>query len=554
MKKIALFISLALLLASCSTGTTPPIQSEPIVEETTPEPTLINIGVSALPSSYDPIASGLSEVTPLYTACYEGLFTYDTADGTITEGLCSDYTLSEDGLTYTFKLRDDAKYSNGALIVADDFVETFFRILDGEGNPTLQQMLADTIVGGAEYLLPPIERAEDFDIDSVGIFANGTHELEIVMTKPSSEFLQLLALPALAPTYNSSGHAEPVVDPTAEEMPDPIFVSSGAYYMINDDDSGITVTKNYHYYDMLEVPTDLLRFSEVNGDAALAFSEGRLDVIFNPEPELSTELSEHLYEVATFETSYIAFNLGEHPTNDAGVREALTLALDRDDLIEYYNIDAVPATGLVPPGVIYNGDDVSNIIERNRVESTSDEDEVEQALITAGYNDGVGLNMTMIVPATDPDVEIYRRVADVLTQNTGARIDFFVLSEEEYLEEIADGNFNITAARQSSDILNPSGILSLALSSSPYNISGYYDADFDLLLQEANIKPNFLQTKEGFQDAERHLIANLSFASLYHPVRSMIVAQDIEGYYFNAVGNLYVKNITAPIESNEGEV
>ncbi len=554
MKKIALFISCALLLVSCSTGTTPPIQPEPIVEGTAPEPTLLTIGVDALPSSYDPIASGMSDISPLFIACYEGLFTYDTTDGSLTEGLCSDYTLSEDGLIYTFNLRENAKYSNGLSIKADDFVKTIFRILDGEGNTQLQQKLAGMIVGADEYILPPGERTDDFEIESVGVYSNGNHEIEIVLQQPSAELIQLLALPALSPTYNSSGHSEPIADPTAEETPDPLFISSGAYYLIIDDDSGITAIKNNHYYDMLEVPTDLLRFSEVNGDAAFTFTQGRLDIIHNPELDLVVELSEHVYKTSSFDVSYIAFNLDEHPTNDIEVRNALALALDREGLIDYLNLDAVPASGLIPPGVIFNGDDVSNIIERNSMDTTSDEEVVEEALVTAGYRDGVGLNLTMIVPATDPDVEIYRRVADILEQNTGARIDFFVLSDEEYLEEIEDGDYNIVAGKQSSNTLNPNGILSLASSGSPHNIAWYYDTDFDNLLQEANMKPNFLQTKEGYQDAERHLIANLSFVPLYHTTKSLIVADGVEGYLYNPVGNLYVKNVDVAHEPNTDDV
>ncbi len=544
MKCIAFILSLLVVFASCSTGTTPPNQPESeVLEVSEPSaPSVLTVGVETLPNEYDPITTGLENVSPLFLACYEGLFAYDTSSGAIVPGLAEGYAISEDGLVYTFRLRENAKYSSGVTIVADDFVDTIFRILDGEGDPVLREKLAGLIVGGSDYILPSDQRPEGFDKDSVGVYSVSGTELTIELVRPASELLQLLTLPALAPTYRDDDRAQPVSKPSEEEPMGALFESSGPYYIVNEDDSGITVRRNNHYYGMLDLATDTMRFSELNDDSIFAFNEGRLDIIADPTEDMLNQLSGDVYTTSTFDTLYLAFNVEDLPTRTTSVRAAVNFSIDREELVDTATFSAVAANGIVAPGVAFTNEDYSDYPERNSLSTTFEPEKVEQELINARYRDGVGLRLTMVVDATDPYIETYRQVSEMIETNTGASLEFFVLSDEEYAETIEDDKFDITAGYIKGDILNPASMMAIAKSNSSQNISGYYDSTFDNLLNAASTMTNFTNTQEAFREAETHLIANTSFSPLLHMTQDVIVSQNADGWYMNAVGNLYVKN------------
>ncbi len=550
MKKITSLVLALVLLASC--GTTPP--NPVVVEEPEPEPEPITLTVSVdeLPAKIDPLSTGFGTVSPVYTACYEGLFSYDSVTGDLIPAICDSYNVSEDGLTYTFTLRSNAKYSNGDNITADDFVESFYKILDEEGDPFVRERLIEIISGADDYVLPEDEQPEEFTLSDVGIYSNGNYELEIILSKPYSEFVAMLTMPAFAPTYRGSNLPEQ--DPESEEL-QPIHVSSGPFVIASESSTEFVAIRNTSYYNMLEVTVEQLYFSNEFLDESLGFANGDINIILNPEQNIYTAFPGQLVEIASFNTVYLSYNTRRSPTSTLLVRQAISLAIDRNGLLdENLPEQGIPASGLVAPGYIYSGNDFSDTLERNNFNLNDSIDESQQALSSARFNDGVGLNITMIVRDSDPYITYYEELANSVRQITRGEISFVAMSDREYEEALESGSYNVAVGATLADVLHPAEPLSLLHSENIDNITGYDDNAYDELLFEAAMNPTGMHNKEALQSAETHLMANMPVAPLFHPVHRMLINDQTEGCIVNALGNLYVTNAYVAQEDTQYQV
>ncbi len=542
MIKISAILLAFLLFVSCGTTPSNPVIVEEPAEE--PLPITLSVAVDELPSENDPITSGFGQVSPVFTSCYEGLFSYDSVTGVLTPAICSDYSVSEDGLVYTFDLRTNAKYSNADPITADDFVETFYRILDGEGDPLVAEQLTELILGAEDYVLPASERPEEFDISDVGIYANGNYELELILTKPSYDLIPMLAMPAFAPTYRGNNFPdEKSAEDTDAEQFSPIHVASGPFAIASQKDGEFIAIKNTSYYNMLEVTVEQVVFSTDFLDETLGFANNEINIILDPEESLSTTFSGRLVETPSFDTVYLSFNTQRSPTNNLLVREAISLAIDRTMLVDILPAPAgMPATGLVPPGYVYGEQDFSDVLTRSSFNLSDDIEQSQQSLVDARFRDGVGLNLSMIVMDDDPYLAYYYEMVDMIRQTTRGELDLIELSEREFNEALGNGGYNIAAMTSTGDVVHPGTHLSTFHSDHPENYTGYDDNIYDGLINEATINPSGMQNKEILQEAEIHLMANFPIAPLFHPVQRVLINDNTDGCYLNPLGNLYITN------------
>ncbi len=548
MKIITLYLLSFLLLVSC--GTTPPIQ--PVVEvPQEPQSVVLTVAVDSLPTQYDPTLSGFGAVSPVLTACYEGLFSYDSVTGVLVNAICKDYTVSDDGLTYTFNLRTDAKYSNGDVISADDFVTTFFKLLDGEGEPEVGERLSKMISGADSYVLPVDEQPQDFTDADVAIYSNGPYELEIILNEPVADFVAMLASPVFSPTYSANN--PPAATDASQELQS-IFVTSGPYTIASATDGEVIAIKNNNYYNMLEVTVDQVVFSAQTLDETLDFANETLNVVVNPNDNICDTFPSMVYETASFNTAYISFNNRKSPTNNVLVRDALSLAINREELAQSVSPTIIPATGLVPPGYIYGDNDFVNLLERNSFNTQDSAQDAQKLLDTARFPEGVGLRLSMIVNKDDPYIGYYKDMADMITENTGADLSLIELNDNEFEETIERGDYNMAVAYTDADVLHPAQMLSLMTSTNHDNDTGFGDNIYDDMLATAAVNPKGIGQQEILQDAEVHLMANMPITPLFYPTNRILINDNTDGVLLNAVGNLYITNAYVDIGDELYEV
>ena len=316
------------------------------------------------PDKLDPALNSTVDGAILAINSFAGLFTYD-ADQKQVPDLAESYTVSDDGLTYTFTLKDDLKWSNGDTLDASDFVYSWNRAVD----PATASDYA--------YMFAPIKGyAEMTEMDADGNLVNPDATLAVTasedgktltveLTTPTAYFLDLCAFPTYFPVYQEAVEA---ADPEGNNPgawaldPGENFVCSGAYVLTEwNHNSSMVYEKNpyYHRADEVTIERQELMLSSDETAVFAAYNDGSLDFADGvPTAEIAgLEGNPEYHVIGTLGTYYVCFNVnsplfeGMSAEDAATLRKALSLFIDRDYIVTNIGqADQVPAGSFIPAG------------------------------------------------------------------------------------------------------------------------------------------------------------------------------------------------------------
>lgn len=316
------------------------------------------------PDKLDPALNRTVDGAILAINSFAGLFTYD-ADQKQIPDLAESYTVSDDGLTYTFTLKDDLKWSNGDTLDASDFVYSWNRAVD----PATASDYA--------YMFAPIKGyAEMTEMDADGNLVNPDATLAVTasedgktltveLTTPTAYFLDLCAFPTYFPVYQEAVEA---ADPEGNNPgawaldPGENFVCSGAYVLTEwNHNSSMVYEKNpnYHRADEVTIERQELMLSSDETAVFAAYNDGSLDFADGvPTAEIAgLEGNPEYHVIGTLGTYYVCFNVnspmfdGMSAEDAATLRKALSLFIDRDYIVTNIGqADQVPAGSFIPAG------------------------------------------------------------------------------------------------------------------------------------------------------------------------------------------------------------
>lgn len=316
------------------------------------------------PDKLDPALNSTVDGAILAINSFAGLFTYD-ADQKQIPDLAESYTVSDDGLTYTFTLKDDLKWSNGDTLDASDFVYSWNRAV----NPATASDYA--------YMFAPIKGyAEMTEMDADGNLVNPDATLAVTasedgktltveLTTPTAYFLDLCAFPTYFPVYQEAVEA---ADPEGNNPgawaldPGENFVCSGAYVLTEwNHNSSMVYEKNpyYHRADEVTIERQELMLSSDETAVFAAYNDGSLDFADGvPTAEIAgLEGNPEYHVIGTLGTYYVSFNVnspmfdGMSAEDAATLRKALSLFIDRDYIVTNIGqADQVPAGSFIPAG------------------------------------------------------------------------------------------------------------------------------------------------------------------------------------------------------------
>lgn len=491
------------------------------------------------PASLDPhIATGVPE-HHIMSSVMEGLVLKDRKSLEPRPGVAESWTISDDGRVYTFKLRDDARWSNGDPHIASDYVWSWWRAL----QPALGNQYA--------YMLFPIKNSKRYydreteDFGDVGVKALDQRTLQVTLTNPTPYFLQLLDHYSLFPVHQATiekfGNADQRGTRWSYEGN---LVSNGPFkldeWKIN---RHITVTRNLHYWDNDNVALNGIVFKPVENTVTeeRMFRAGQLHVTSNvPADKISTYRKSNLTELKIapyLGTYFYRLNIKTPQLQDRRVRRALGMAIDREKLVENITKGGqIPAYTMTPPGTM-------GYYPKSTL--AFDPEGAKNLLSEAGYPNGEGFPAIEILYNTN---EGHRKIAVALQEmwKEYLNIDIKLLNQEwkVYLATESAGDYQISRGGWIGDYVDPNNFLDMFLCGGGNNRTGWCNEEYDrLILEVAPSQSSHEERLAVFQQAETMLLDDMPIIPVYTYTSVKLVDSSVENLDGNIMNQAMYKDI-----------
>lgn len=575
-KLIVLLMALSLILvAACSPPTTKDEGKTPDddvdngsedvadVEETTKGQLVWNLGDE--PGSFDPQLTGTVIGGHIITNLFEGLL-IDTKDG-LEYGIAKSYDISanDEGVedtVYTFELREDAKWSDGKPLTANDFEYSWKRLCDPETASSYAFLITDYVVGAEEYFNNEGER------DDVKVEALDEYTLRVEIKQPTPYFLNLTAFSSYSPSREDMVN---ILEEGWEKDPE-TCISNGPFklteYKIN---SHMILDKNEEYWDKDNVELESIKVLMLQeGTTSLqGYQSGDiqvLDKIPNDDvPKLIAEDPNFVSE-SGMRAMFYSFNVDVEPVNDINVRKALTLAIDRKLLVDQVlRSGEVPAAGYVPAGFTLSDgssirelDEYGNPLKEFGIDPWNVQiEEAQEYLAKAGYPDGEGFpEIELLYNVNENDKKVAEAIQEMWKKNLG--IDVKLRSEEwsVFTSSRYDGEFTVCRGGWGGDYNDPMTFFDLftsyGINYSQWRWRLFEDRESDTVLNPANKgyeealdaagKSTGAERDKYLQEAEKILMDDAILIPLYfQPDIYIVDSTKVEGIEKSPMGYWFMK-------------
>jgi oligopeptide transport system substrate-binding protein len=534
------FLSVVLvLLAGCSRGGEgEELQLRVTTPATLPDGrSLLRRGNGAEPESLDPHKAQSTTSSNILRDLYEGLVS-EAPDGTLIPGVAERWEISEDGVVYTFYLRENAKWSNGEPVTAEDFVYSLRRSVDPATGSSYSAILspilnAGDIIAGQQ---PPA---------ALGVEALDARTLRIRLKAPTPYFIGLLAHASSYPVYR------PAVEAHGDRFTQPGNAVSNGAYAIKEwvALSHVLAERNPHYWDNANTRIDAVKFLVIdNAEAEFKrYLAGELDMTETvPIPRLDwarRRLPAEYQTHPSISTYYYGLNLERPPFKDnPKLRRALSMALDRETLVEKVTRGGeIPAYGWVPPGILNytmqkpdwaDWPRERRLAEAKRLYEQAVPPEQRPLSIELRYNTSEGHKKiaaavaAMWKSALGLKVTLINEEWKVLLQNVNAK----KVTQVYRAGWVGDYNDAFTFAE-------------LMHSRFGLNGTGYANPQYDALVDAASVEPDLVRRRELLEAAERQLLADQPLIPVYFYVSKRMVKPYVKGYVGNIMNHHASKHL-----------
>jgi len=475
------------------------------------------------PETLDPHKARTTQAADILRDICEGIVGY-SADGQLVPAAATSWDVSDDGQTYTFHLRDNAKWSNGDPVVAAHFVAGVERLVDPKTAAFYAQFLSD------------ISNIE------------ATDELTLVMTlaRPTPYLLSLLTHPATFPIHTPSvtEHGDGFARPGK-------FVCNGAYVL----DAWVpgavvSLRRNEHYWNDAATSIDVVNHHVLVQDSAELnrYRAGELHITSTVPPDnfaqVQAELGDQLHVAPYLGVYFYGFNLSRPPFKDnPGLRQALSMAIDREQLTtKVTGRGEAPAYSWVPPGANnYEPPALSysamTQAERNQV--------ARNLYKAAGYSDENPLRFELRYNTSDSQRRVAVAIQAMWKEVLGVETTLVNEEFQVLLANIRQGD--ITQVFRSSwigDYNDAHAFLKILQSDNPANSLGYQSDEFDSLMQRAAEQTDLDARRLYLEEAERVMLADHPTIPIYFYVSKHLASPEIEGWGDNVLDYHYSQHLS----------
>lgn len=496
---------------------------------------VFRISNAAEPESLDPaLIQGVPEHR-IFEALFEGLVATDPETANAIPGVAESWTASEDKTQYTFKLRADAKWSDGVPITADDVVYSWLRELDPATAGPYAWFPCMFLKGANEY------NSGEAGPEAVQIRALDDHTFQMDLLGPIPYAIDALT------HYTFAIVPKHAIEKYGAEWTNPEnFVGNGPFVLTEKvPQSYLEVTKNENYWDKDNVKLDKVIFYASDSDTTNynMYINGEVDWLTNvPNDQIKAASMRDDYQSSPqLSTYYYVFQNEVAPVDDVRVRKALALAVDRQALVDgVTKAGQIPAWGIVPPMAGY---DALEFPYDNQADAIA---EAQKLLSEAGYPNGEGFPVLSILYNTS---EGHKAIAEFIQQewqdNLGITVQLENQEWQTYLANRNEGNFSIARAGWVGDYQDPNTFLDMFITGAGMNGGRYSNDTYDLLINEAARMPAGEDRMGTLKTAEDIFInQDQSIMPLYYYVSlNMIDTNKWGGWYPNTMDYHPVKDI-----------
>ncbi|HEY9593849.1 MAG TPA: peptide ABC transporter substrate-binding protein [Spirochaetia bacterium] len=466
--------------------------------------------------SLDPLHTFTSFESQFYTAIYEGLVIANPRTLAPQPGVAMSWDVSSDGKTWKFLLRPDARFSNGDKLRAQDFVDTWMRMIDPRNNAEYS-FLFDLMKGVHAYRTGAVK-----DPATVGFKALGDDVLQVELERPAAQFLTVLTHIAFLPLHHS------LVTSTGWGNAGAV-IGNGPFVLTSRSDTEIVLDKNPRYWDVANVAMDRIRIRLMDDANAATdgYITGRIQwvtqsLIVGNKLEARDRLE--LYQM--FGTTYLYFVCDRQPWSDWRVRRGLALLVPWDkvrtkDLFYYPSEQLIPSIPFYP--------EVKGI-------AAQDIAEAKKLLADAGYPEGKGLPTLVVKVSADNQTmnTIVQTMADAWKSLIGLDVSVKQVDSADYLAETRKGDFTLAVSTWIGDYADPLTFLQLWTTGSNLNDAHFSDADYDKAVDEAISIMDNRKRYRRLGDAEQLLLTKAAVLPLDHnPAINLINTDAVGGWYSN---------------------
>lgn len=521
-------------LAGCSPAPAPEESTESQAEATTEETkeeapaeemkaeveqTLIwNLGSE--PKTLDPGLNTAVDGGDVINHLFEGLMR--EVNGMLEPGMAESYTVSDDKLTYTFKLRD-AQWSDGKPVMAQDFEYAWARVLDPETASEYSWIF------------------DEANVDSFKAIDEKT--FEVTLSVPSPYFLGLTAFFTFMPVREDAVMAGPdgmwAIDPANCLANGPFVLDS---YATGDK---LVLKKNETYWraDMVKLEKiDALMIVD-QSTALTGYESGQVDVIdAMPTAEIPRLLAEDpTFMILPYDgVYYYILNTTIKPLDDVNVRKALSLAIDRTAIVEtVLKGGQLPAKNMVSQASRdANGDVFADVAGSFEIPMDgSGVAEAKQILADAGYPDGQGFpEFTILYNTSESHKAVAEAIQEMWNKNLGIEVQLANQEWAVFQDTRRNHNFDIARGGWIGDYSDPMTYLGLFLESSPMNDAQWYNPEYDKLIEEARTQ-DAQERFDTLQEALALVMEGRGYMPIYYYTDQIMVSTDVSGWEKTTRGN-----------------
>lgn len=537
MKKIATLLAVVmffgLIASACkpktgsNAGTTPgattktPAAAAELVVNVGPEPDII-----------DPALNSAVDGATLLIHGFEGLMSLDE-NGVPIYGQAASYTVSEDGLTYTFKLRDGLKWSDGKPLTAGDFVYSWNRAIDPE------------TAADYEYMF---ESIEGYTEGKLNVTAPDDKTVVVKLVAPTPYFLELCAFPTFFPVRRDIVEANPdgwTLDPKT-------YIGNGPYMLTEwVHDSHMIYRKNPNYWNASAITgPDTLKFLLMDEDNAIlaAFQNNEISFADSmPNDEIDAWRNKPEFNLAgQLGTYYVSFNVKKAPLDNPLVRKALILAVDRDYIcVNIGKAGQEPAGAYVPIGLTDADpskefrDVGGNYYDPSKEGFKKNLEEAKKALADAGYPNGKGLPTLEYIYNTGTGHQLIGEALQAMWKEIGVNITLVSQEWNTFLNTRKNGEYHIARNGWLGDYNDPISFLDMWITGGGNNDAQYSNPEYDALIRKVKTSSDKAERMKAMHDAEDILFDEWVLCPIYFYVDIYLKKTHLEGFYSSPLGYKY---------------